>query len=194
MVGSIHIEELIQSSCYIITGRVISLLVASRVPIAQVEVLRLIKGCPTDEIYYLAERTWACDITEAVVGEEALLFLKDYRFCRGHGPSGQVSVGRPRTHLDFEEPPGFEESVKVLTKGSRLQEVMHYGRGRMPVRGVGDHDYLTLWVSDVIIPEAMDTVAGPEPQYDFIRSVGFEEMVRYIEEVLRLESEGGNCL
>jgi hypothetical protein len=49
------------------------------------------------------------------------------------------------------------------------------GRGRMPVREVGGKQCVTIW-PEVRLPKDTPTIAGPEPQWDFIKSVEVEKL------------------
>jgi hypothetical protein len=44
------------------------------------------------------------------------------------------------------------------------------GRGHMPTRELNGKTYVTLW-DDVILPKDAPMIAGPDPRYDFIKSV-----------------------
>jgi len=57
-----------------------------------------------------------------------------------------------------------------LESSSRHYKIMHAGRGRMPFRKVDGRELATIW-PDVVLPKGTHTEPGPEPEYDFIRSV-----------------------
>jgi hypothetical protein len=48
--------------------------------VATARVLEVWKGSPEPEVHYMASRSWVCDVTEANVGERAILFLSR---CKG---------------------------------------------------------------------------------------------------------------
>jgi hypothetical protein len=48
--------------------------------------------------------------------------------------------------------------------------IQHAGRGRMPLRDVDGKTYVTLW-DDVRLSKGAPMIAGPEPKYQFIKSV-----------------------
>jgi hypothetical protein len=171
MIGPIPIEKFIELANYIIFGKVQAVISVEGVRVARVEVMRTLKGTPVNEIYYLAQSTWTCDISEAEIEETALFFFANYQFS---------PVSR-----EFEEPIGFKEQVVALTNGSSFQQILHAGRGRMPLRIVAGEDYLTIWTGDVILPKHIKTIPGPEPAYDFIQSVSSDEIVAYTEKILR---------
>jgi hypothetical protein len=54
------------------------------------------------------------------------------------------------------------------------------GRGRMPLREIDGRTYVTLW-DNVVLPKDAPMVPGPDPRYDFIRSVE----LTYIEDLIR---------
>jgi hypothetical protein len=49
------------------------------------------------------------------------------------------------------------------------------GRGRMPVREVSGKTYATFW-PEVKLPEDTPTIAGPEPKWDFIKSLEIQKL------------------
>ena len=65
-----------------------------------------------------------------------------------------------------------ETALLFLTKGSqaRAYAIAHSGRGRMPLRAVGGQSYAIFW-TDLRLPKDTPTIDGPEPQWNFIRSV-----------------------
>jgi hypothetical protein len=56
----------------------------------------------------------------------------------------------------------------------------HAGRGRMPFRDVDGKTYVTLW-DDVRLSKDAPMIAGPEPKYQFIKSVE----LGYLESLIR---------
>ena len=128
---------------------------------ANATVIRGVKGVKTgDTVTFLAEPTWTCDISEARVGETALVFLVDAR--------------HHETWWGFKEP----DRTKLPNDAYLLA---WSGRGRMPIRQVKREDYVTIWYYDVGIPNRIRSVGGPEPQYSFIRSFALEEILGAIE-------------
>lgn len=185
-VNPIHLQRLAQSSNRILIGKVKEVISIEGVKVAQVEVIRLLKGPPIAEIYSLAQGTWTCDISEAETGETALFFFSDYQYSSNPKPRPAPDEnGLIRGSSEFEEPIGFREKVEALTKGAAFQMIMHAGRGRMPLRSVEGIDYVTLWTAEVILPKSINTIPGAEPGYDFIRSAPLERTVAYIERTLK---------
>jgi hypothetical protein len=73
---------------------------------------------------------------------------------------------------DISEAKKGETVLLFLSKSdkSRSYAIEHSGRGRLPIRTVGGKSYATFW-SDVILPQNVPTVDGPDPEWSFIRSV-----------------------
>lgn len=81
-------------------------------------------------------------------------------------------LASPTWTCDISEAHKGETVVLFLTKTdkSRSYRIAHSGRGRMPLRTVGDKSYATFW-GDVILPKDTPTIDGPDPKWSFIRSV-----------------------
>jgi hypothetical protein len=104
------------------------------VKIARVKVLETYKGRKLDELSFVAQPTWTCDISDAVRGETALLLLHSYT--------------NPRTtseHPLFSPRPSREE-LEAEGAGKAIFLLMDSGRGRMPLRTIAGQQYATLWV------------------------------------------------
>lgn len=183
-VGSISFEDLASSSEQIVIGKVETVTSIEDVRVAKVAVTRTLKGTPVNELYYLAEPTWTCDITSAEVGETALFFFYKYGFTANPKSRETLPDGQILLKTDYEEPLGFRAQIESLTKGNSFWMVAHSGRGRMPLRTINGVDYVTLWTEDVILPKRIKTVEGPEAEYDFIRSVAFDGIVSLTEKSL----------
>ncbi|MEW6072656.1 MAG: hypothetical protein AB1726_08715 [Planctomycetota bacterium] len=122
-----------------------------RIPIARVRVERSLKGTEEGEfVYYLAMPTWTCDISRAEVGERALFLLAD-------------------TPWDRALQPATRAALKRLTGSRPVYAVAHSGRGRLPLREVDGREYATYW-KELLLPDDLPTIAGPEARYSFIRS------------------------
>ena len=75
-VASVSLPELVQLSDQVVIGRVLRLHRVSGLQIAEVEVVETLKGdSRVSRVFFLAQPTWICDITEAEPEETALLFL-----------------------------------------------------------------------------------------------------------------------
>ncbi|MSR64609.1 MAG: hypothetical protein EXS18_02380 [Verrucomicrobiae bacterium] len=81
-------------------------------------------------------------------------------------------LASPTWTCDISEAKKGETVVLFLCKSdkSRSYQIFLSGRGRMPIRTVKGKTYATLW-PEVGLPKDTPTIAGPEPKWDFIRSV-----------------------
>jgi hypothetical protein len=132
--AAVHFAELAQTADVIVLARVASVReIAQNRSYASARVIETWKGVPGSKLEFLASPTWACDISDAVVGETALLFL-------------------------------------TRDKSSRSYVIARSGLGRMPLRTIRAKRYATFW-DGVILPQATATIAGPEKDAPFIRSV-----------------------
>lgn len=83
----------------------------------------------------------------------------------------------PTWTCDISEAMEGETVVLFLVKSARRGSytIAHSGRGRLPLRTVGGATYATFW-PEVRLPEGTPTIDGPEPEWDFIRSVEIETL------------------
>ena len=135
----------------------------TKATVAEVVVLEWLKGKPRPKtLWYWAEGTWTCDVTQAIKGERGLYFLE------------ATGVG------DLVTP----ESMKRLSKatlGAPLYRVAWSGRGRMPFRTIAGRDYATIWEGAVEPPSTVDTIPGPDPRYtEFKRGVSLDDLRQYL--------------
>ena len=81
-------------------------------------------------------------------------------------------LASPTWTCDISEAKKGETVLLFLTKSdkSRSYAIAHSGRGRLPLRTISGKSYATIW-PDVILPKQTPTIDGPEPEFDFIRSV-----------------------
>lgn len=86
-------------------------------------------------------------------------------------------LASPTWTCDVSEAVKGERVVLFLTHDpeSRSYAIAHAGRGRMPLRTVGGKAYATFW-PEVDLPEGTPTIDGPEPEWDFIRSIEVETL------------------
>jgi hypothetical protein len=137
-----------------------------KVPFAELAVQRVLKGEPSVErVVYLATGTWTCDITTAELGERVLLFLSKEE-------GSKLIV------------PELRAEVAAQFPGSTTANILWSGRGRMPVDVRNEGEFATYWEGDVILPEDFPSVAGPEPEYDFIRSARVSDFAQRIQGLL----------
>ena len=146
-------------------GKVVGLDTINGVRIARVKVLETYKGRWLDVLSFIAQPTWTCDISDAVTGETALLLLYSYTNQRNTSEQPLFS------------PDASPEELEAGGATTPIFLLMHSGRGRMPVRKIGSQQYVTLWVDDVRVPASIPTVAGPQPNPSYVRSVRLSEIV-----------------
>ncbi len=81
-------------------------------------------------------------------------------------------LASPTWTCDISEARKGETILLFLTKStkSRSYAIAHSGRGRLPLRTVGGKGYATFW-GDIILPKEVPTIDGPDPKWDFVRSV-----------------------
>jgi len=84
-----------------------------------------------------------------------------------------------------------ETALLFLKKGgkSRSYAIAHSGRGRLPLRPVDGKQYATFW-PDIRLPENAPTIDGPDPQWDFIRSVELEWLRDFVQKALKNKQAG----
>jgi hypothetical protein len=73
---STDIPRLVARSEHIVMGRVSSVRTVDGRQLADIEVATILKGPRVKTLTFLAQPTWTCDASKAVVGEELLLFLE----------------------------------------------------------------------------------------------------------------------
>jgi hypothetical protein len=114
-VATIAVNELFKQSKVITLAEVESITFVAKTKIATAKILKTYKGKPTGQtVKFVAQETWACDISNAIKGEKVLLYL--------------VSTS---TGIKDE---GVNAAAKELaTKGEMLYSIGHAGRGRIPI-------------------------------------------------------------
>jgi hypothetical protein len=82
-------------------------------------------------------------------------------------------LASPAFPCDISDAKVGERVVLFLTKPKELPfwAIADWGRGRMPIRVVEGKSYATIHTGDVQLLKGVLTIPGPEPKYDFIRSV-----------------------
>jgi HEAT repeat protein len=145
---------------------------APAVCVAEVEVLRCIKGLPRPErIWYLAEGVAEADYSDAVVGETALLFLNNQVIPGGYDPDDFY----PRLRSV-----AFRRNMRALTGGPPLRQVCWAGVGRMPLDEVGDVRYALCDEWLVHLPPDLATIPGPNPRlFDVERRVPLDAVLDF---------------
>ena len=167
-VASIEFSELAKEADLIVLGMVKDVTTIQGAKLARVKVLATYKGEKLEELFFLAQPTWTCDISEAQRGETALLFLSASKDIPRQGMERMLFRSLP-TRKKLEN--GLGPSLFVISDS---------GRGRMPLRMIEGQQYATLWLADVVLPPSVHTVAGPEPKYSFIVSARLADLIMLI--------------
>lgn len=129
-VATISIKDIAQSSQVIVVADVIEIVDRSGVRVAMAKVVRGLKGAvPNDTIEFVAEKTWTCDISNAVLGERVLLYLIKVRDRDG------VTMFKQ----DLSKAASMSRSA-----GRVLYELYHSGRGRIVINRSKDGDWLAV--------------------------------------------------
>lgn len=138
--------------------------------IAEVAVQRVLRGDPAvARVWYFAEGTWTCDVTQAVLGERALFFLTQ----AGAEPAAEKQL----------------EAEDELTGGQPLLRDAWAGRGRMPIASEDGTEWITAW--DDVIPSEELVVKQPQdiPYASIYWMAPLEEVARLV--VTRISSTFG---
>lgn len=179
-VAGTSLKELTQVADVIVVGRVVEVGTLFGVRVAKVEVRQTLKGKHHPHLYYLAQRTWICDISGGNAGEEALFFFS------------KPWVGR---WFASEAPSDARLAmVQILLGDAPFMAVAWSGRGTMKLRKVQGKDYVTLWTDDVALPADVPTIAGSEEKYtSFIRSAPLSDILAYVRSYLQQAKQIGGA-
>jgi hypothetical protein len=188
-VGSMALDKLVRYSDAIVVARVTRVVSLDRpeserrvhqkedsfdswmsgpsVRLAEAEVMRVVKGERTaTKVHFLAQPTWTCDISGATVGETDLLFLSEASWPAEEGPS-------------------LRQSMRAFTGGAPILNIMHSGRGNMPVRKVDGRDYATYW-DEVVMPKELAYIDGPDGRdKSWILSTPLAELETIVRETMK---------
>src|SRR5687767_3971626 len=74
-VARTDVPSLVLNADLILIAKVEEVIEDNRVTLARAVPKRWLKGKPPTELFFIAQPTWACDISTAVAGETVLLFL-----------------------------------------------------------------------------------------------------------------------
>jgi hypothetical protein len=173
-VGSVEFAALVKASDVVVLGNVVDVSTVDGVKVARVKVIETYKGTKVDQLFFLAQPTWICDISEAMKGETALLFLTAYED-RWKG-----------SELILLKPLPTREALQRAGVGQAMFQIVDSGRGRMPLRSVGGEKYATVWVGDVRLPVSVRTISGPKPDRSFIRSAALSDIVGLVQSQVAL--------
>jgi|CXWL01.1.fsa_nt_gi hypothetical protein len=137
----ISLAELEKLSSLVVVAKITSVDLIEGVKIATAEVESVHRGVINSrKIHFLAEPTWTCDASGAVLGETVLLYL--------HRRSSRSSEVANRTVSSLRNPStGLKDFSKPFTyfaqKGETLYTISHSGCGRLPLEKLGD-----AWFTD----------------------------------------------
>ena len=163
--GSMTLEDMIQRSKYIVLGKVTKVEMVGDVKLAELEVLRSLKGDPgSTKLYYWASPTWMCDVSNATLNEKGIYFLWD----------AEVSKAS-KQHLRF------LQRAHPFTKGATIYLLQHSGRGRLRPLYMDGAEYLYVHkLSDVIFPSSIEIVRRPEPKDPDLGLVRLDDVLAFI--------------
>jgi hypothetical protein len=126
--SSVSLESLTRYSAAIAVARVESVGSVRGVRVAQAIVLHPLKGLRANQRFaFLAEGTWRCDESDAVVGETVLLVLE---------------APGPVFHHFIKAHPRFVQERNRRLGSMPFYQIAHSGSGRMPVCRMNGADYL----------------------------------------------------
>lgn len=151
-VREVSLEELVNASEMILVGTVVEVRDVEGVRVARVRVEQTVKGPTYEEIWYLAQSTWLCDITGGELNERAILLLNRYEFDpepNRIGDNNSVVIG------EFPEPMSFRASVEQVTGGEPFWAVSWSGRGQMTIRRSWGREHALVWTAEVRLPKAL---------------------------------------
>ena len=130
-VATIGLDTLVKQSEVIVIAEVTEIVTRAGVKVAVAKVFEGVKsGSPTGTIEFVAERTWTCDTSNAVVGERVLLYL------------GKVRKDSRITMLKQDLGKAASES----RNGGRVLYVLaHHGRGRLVLKERSGAWMVPIW-------------------------------------------------
>jgi|GEM_PF-2507695 len=145
-VAQFTLGQLVRASSIVIIGHVESMSVVNGLKVAKVAVSETLKGSgTTPTLYVVAEGTGPCDVSAALSGEHALLFLSPV-------PGDRVDRALRR-----------KPSVTVPL--NPLYSISYAGRGRMPLCVLGSE----LYVSEIGIglPRGIKTLPSKDNEMEY---------------------------
>ena len=120
----IKLESLIRESDFIVIGKVVRVTLVGDVEIAEVKVVRTLKGDPTvTRLYYWATPLWGCDVSGATENEAALFLLSKANL----GSLPPLAANQPE----------FTKRPWNFTQGAPFFFLSGAGRGRMRMLKTG---------------------------------------------------------
>jgi len=96
-----------------------------------------------------------------------------------------ISVDRSWT-CDISEAKAGERILLFIfsDKKTGKNRISESGRGRMPIDSVDGKEYATFW-REVIMPQGVEIIPGPEPMYKFIQRARLSDLLAYINKVTK---------
>lgn len=165
--GTQKLKDMVRRSEFIVMGRVSRVELVDDVKLAEIEVVRTLKGHPgVTRLYYWASPTWLCDVSGAEVGEEGLYFLW----------SLDKHLSKPdRAHRQF------LKKARNFTQGATIHLLEHSGRGRFKPKYIDGEGYLYVHKNgDVIFPSSIKVAQRPDPNDTGLGLVRLEDVFSYI--------------
>jgi hypothetical protein len=178
MLRSTTIEALTRESSVIVLGRVADIVEIRGIQVARLQSERVLKGDVEVDLYFLAEGTWSCDISDAHEGEYGLYFFSPYKFSEHPQPPLEGTGDDEREYFGFVEIAGFRDDVVAMAAGRPLYQLTHSGCGRLVARDVGEVKHLAY--SHVGVPQEFEEVKYSKAKDGFDRSAPLTEIVSYV--------------
>ena len=155
------LAELIAAADVIVVGADSTIDQGKKWDVAHFKVDEVLKGAPPAELLYLASPTWPCDTATAKPGERSLLLLSLQNLPPPAGPPLRTRKGQP------------------------VYQITWSGRGRLPITEVAGEELVTVWTVDVLLPDEMPTVPGPESEFGFIQRVRLSAIRSAVEQAVK---------
>ena len=164
--GTMKLEDMIVRSQFIVQGKVSNVKVVDGKKLAELEVVRTLKGDPgVKKLFYWACPTWVCDVSGATLNEEGIYFLFDL--------SKEVPENKFYTR--------FLKRAYPFTKGATIYMLQHSGRGRLRTKYIDGAGYLYVHkFSDVVFPASIEIARRPEPKDPDLGMVRLEDVLSFI--------------
>jgi hypothetical protein len=139
------LETLTKDSEVIVVGRVVRVFAEGSYRFATLRVDAELKGPGAKEVTFVASRTWSCDESFAVEGEQLFLFLA--------------------SDVDATVRAAFRVAQRSQAP-SPIYSITHSGAGRMPIVEGDDDVAYALFVASFIVPKDWDEVRLPNHERD----------------------------
>jgi hypothetical protein len=161
------LKDMARRSAFIVMGRISRIELVDGVKLAEIEVVRTLKGNPgVTRLYYWASPTWLCDVSDGEVGEEGLYFL--------------WNLDKHLSKLN-QAHRQFLKKARNFTQGATIHLLEHSGRGRFKPKYIDGEGYLYVHKhGDVIFPSSIKVVQRPDPKNTNLGLVRLEDVFSYI--------------